>query len=250
MKITGTGVTLLAASGDQGAPGDSNPYCDSTPAISTIFPGASPWVLSVGATMVDSSKSTGGNVNFNAPACQSYPCATITAETVCTYPTALITSGGGFSNYVTRPSWQSAAVNKYLSSGVQFPTSSQFASGNRAFPDVAAHGHAYLISIGQQLEQVDGTSASSPVWAAVISLLNDVRLDAGKAPLGFVNPLLYTIAASNPAAFHDITSGNNLCTESCCASTGFYATAGYDAVTGLGSPNGGNLISYVKGMSN
>jgi tripeptidyl-peptidase-1 len=248
MKITGTGITLTAASGDQGAPGDTNPYCESssTP-ISTIFPGASPWVLSVGATMTV--KSGEQAEQFSAPACQQFPCATSAAETSCTYPTSLITSGGGFSNYVTRPSWQDAAVKAYLSSGVKLPSAQYYSAGNRAFPDVSANGHSYLIAINQQLEQVDGTSASSPVWAAVISLLNDVRLDAGKAPLGFVNPLLYTVYAKQPTAFHDITTGNNLCTESCCSQVGYYATKGWDAVTGLGSPNGQALIDYVKTLA-
>lgn len=115
-KIGLRGITLLAASGDQGAPGDSNPYCNNHKVpLSTIFPGASPWVLSVGATMLTPN---GPNTDFNKPPiCKQYRCANVTNEAVCTYPTALITTGGGFSNYVPRPTWQDTVVSAYLSSG-------------------------------------------------------------------------------------------------------------------------------------
>jgi tripeptidyl-peptidase-1 len=249
MKITGTGITLLAASGDQGSPGDSNPYCDNaqTP-ISTIFPGASPWILSIGASMLDPSATTGGTPNYQAPVCQTMQCATITKEIPCTYPGALITTGGGFSNYVKRASWQDAMVTKYLKSGVTLPPSSAFQSGNRGFPDVSALGHAYLIAIDGQLEQVDGTSCSSPLWAAIISLFNDLRLDNGKSPVGFVNPLIYTIAAKVPTAFNDLSVGDNKCTESCCATIGYVSGKGWDPVTGLGTPNFAPMISYIKSL--
>jgi len=244
-KITGTGVTLLAASGDQGAPGDSNPYCDNTATpLSTIFPGASPWVLSVGATMTNPQGSP-NNWDFSSiPACQQQTCTTISSEVVCTYPTSLITTGGGFSLYTPRPSWQSAAVTTYLNSGVALPPSNTFTAANRGFPDVAANGHAYLIAIDGSLEQVDGTSCSSPVFGAVVSLLNDWRLDQGKTPLGFFNPVAYAAAAKG--AFIDITSGNNMCTESCCSTTGFTATTGWDPATGVGTPNFISLLNYVQ----
>ena len=53
-----------------------------------------------------------------------------------------------------------------------------------------------------------------PIFAAVIALANAARLAAGLPVLGFVNPALYAIAVSTPGAFHDITAGNNSCTES------------------------------------
>jgi tripeptidyl-peptidase-1 len=246
MKVTALGVTLLAASGDQGAPGDQNPGCSSSkPPLSNIFPGASPYVLSVGATMISGTVS--GNP-YKAPACKTHKCATSKTEVVCTYPGSLITSGGGFSTYTTRPSWQNAAVSAYLASGVTLPPSKDYNSGNRAFPDVSALGHSYLIAIQGSLEQVDGTSCSSPVWGGLISLLNSARQNAGKAPLGFVNPLLYTAVTKSANYFQDITSGNNKCTESCCSNFGFTATKGWDPVTGLGTPNFGNLLTYVKSL--
>jgi len=246
MKVTALGVTLLAASGDQGAPGDGNPRCESSKtALSNIFPGASPYVLSVGATMLSGTVS--GNP-YKAPACKTHSCATTKTEIVCTYPQALITTGGGFSSYVTRPSWQNAAVSAYLASGVALPPARDYNSANRAFPDVAALGHSYLIAIGGQLEQVDGTSCSSPVWGAIIALFNSVRQNAGKPPLGFVNPTIYAAAAKSANYFQDITSGNNKCTESCCSNAGFVATKGWDPVTGLGTPNFAQLLTYVQSL--
>ncbi|KAI0085907.1 peptidase S8/S53 domain-containing protein, partial [Irpex rosettiformis] len=74
-----------------------------------------------------------------------------------------------------------------------------------------------------------GTSCSSPIFASVISLINDQLIAAGKSPLGFLNPFLY----ANPSAFNDVTSGSN----PGCNTNGFKATSGWDPVTGLGTPN-------------
>jgi len=250
MKITAMGISLLASSGDQGAPGDSNANCVSTTTpLSTIFPGASPYVTSVGATMLDA-HATPGTTKFPQPACQQFACSAITSEVACSYPGALITSGGGFSNYVVRPSWQSQAVTAHLKNpDAKLPPTQYFNSANRAFPDVSANGHAYLIGIsnfGQfGLEQVDGTSCSSPVFGAVISLLNDDRMANGKKFFGFFNQLLYSAPAN---AFNDITKGNNYATESCTSQYGYTATAGWDPVTGLGTPNWSNLYAYIRNL--
>lgn len=86
---------------------------------------------------------------------------------------------------------------------------------------------------------VDGTSASTPVIAAMIALINDARLRVGQPSLGFLNPWLYSTAAKFPSAFVDITQGDNRCTANamiCCA-YGLPAAIGWDAVTGLGTPN-------------
>ena len=79
---------------------------------------------------------------------------------------------------------------------------------------------------------IGGTSAVAPLWAGLIALLNE---SLGK-PVGFLHPALY----ANAKAFRDITSGNN----------GAYAArAGWDACTGLGSPNGTALLSALKGAA-
>lgn len=173
----------------------------------------------------------------------------VCVQEVCTIPKALITSGGGFSDYVTTPSYQSDAVSAYLKSGVKLPPATEFNKNNRGFPDVSALGHNYLIAYTDEFEQVDGyvfslllrsrfsllillsrTSCSSPVFAAIIALLNSYRQDNGKASLGFVVPLLYQAYASDPTIFNDITTGDNKCTENCCAKDGFLATKGWDPV--------------------
>ncbi|EGC33182.1 hypothetical protein DICPUDRAFT_154796 [Dictyostelium purpureum] len=246
-KIGLRGITLLAASGDQGAPGDNNPSCNNkNKPISTIFPGASPWVTSVGATMLSAPSSSASGDNSDIPVCGIHHCATSTSELVCSYPAALITTGGGFSDYSPRPSWQSSVVETYLNSGVALPASNFFNSSNRGFPDVSALGHNYYVVAGDQMQVVDGTSCSSPVFGAIVALLNSYRFNNNKSPLGFINPVLYAAAASNNNAFTDITTGDNKCTEACCAKTGYLATKGWDPVTGLGTPNFKGLLAYVQ----
>ena len=73
----------------------------------------------------------------------------------------------------------------------------------------------------------EGTSASSPVFASMVSLVNDRLLNAGKPPLGFLNPLLYSDKAT--AMFNDITEGSN----PGCGTTGFAAVQGWDAVRAM-----------------
>ncbi len=65
-----------------------------------------------------------------------------------------------------------------------------------------------------------------------MALLNSYRLDNNKPPLGFVNPLLYKMAAADSSTFIDITVGNNYCTEACCGEIGYQAAPGWDATTG------------------
>ena len=76
-----------------------------------------------------------------------------------------------------------------------------------------------------------GTSAAAPVVAALVTLLNDARIAAGKSSLGLLNPLLYSIAdGDQQAVFNDITDGHN----PGCGSPGFWAGVGWDPVTGVG----------------
>ena len=81
------------------------------------------------------------------------------------------------------------------------------------------------------LKTVYGTSASTPTVAGIISLLNDARLQNNKSTLGFLNPFLY----QNAATMYDVTTGHN---EGCLPrDIGFYASTGWDPVTGCGTPN-------------
>jgi tripeptidyl-peptidase-1 len=111
----------------------------------------------------------------------------------------------------------------------------------RAYPDVAAQAVNFQVVIGGQVEGLEGTSCASPTFAGVVALLNDYRLSLGKAPLGFLNPLIY---GSLSTGFNDITSGSN----PSCGTNGFSSKAGWDPVTGLGTPNFGKLQALVKNL--
>ena len=92
---------------------------------------------------------------------------------------------------------------------------------------------------------VGGTSCSTPVFSGIVAMLNDKRLAAGKAPLGFLAPLLYASGSSTPSlasALTDITTG---CNAGAPSSTGFCAAAGWDAVTGFGTPNYGKMLDVA-----
>ncbi|TFY77795.1 hypothetical protein EWM64_g6214 [Hericium alpestre] len=103
-----------------------------------------------------------------------------------------------------------------------------FNKTGRAFSDLAAFATNVKIVLGGQFGAVDGTSCSTPITASLFALLNDELIAAGKAPLGFLNPLIY----ANKGAFTDITSGDN----PGCGTNGFSAGTGWDPVTGVGSP--------------
>ena len=92
-------------------------------------------------------------------------------------------------------------------------------------------------------QDVAGTSCACPTFSGVLALLNDLRLQAGKSTLGWVNPFFY----QNAAMFNDITSGNNGAGGSC-GEKGFEAIKGWDAVTGLGSPNYEAMAKVVSAL--
>lgn len=118
---------------------------------------------------------------------------------------ALITTGGGFSDYYSTPSWQAAAVSSYLSSGAVTPGPGNFTRTGRGYPDVAAISHRIVIWInGSFFSYVDGTSASAPIFAAILALANSALYAQGLPPVGLVNPTLYAIALTTPAAYNDV----------------------------------------------
>ncbi|KAJ7580208.1 subtilisin-like protein [Mycena floridula] len=137
-------------------------------------------------------------------------------------------SAGGFSNYFAQQSWQADAVNAYLTK-LGSTNAGKFNRTGRAYPDVAAIGQRVEIVVSGSKGLVAGTSCSSPIFASVIGLINDRLVTASKPVLGFLNPWLY----ANPQMFNDITTGNN----PGCGTSGFPALAGWDPVTGLGTPN-------------
>jgi len=218
-KLGTRGITIIFASGDSGAGCqgrglDDQIACDCT--FYPSFPATCPYVLTVGAT-----KFLSGN---------SGP------EGAVTY----FKSGGGFSQLFPVPSYQSTAVKGYLASGVKMPQPCAFNSTNRATPDVSALGDVHFQVVnGGSVTSVGGTSASAPTFGAIVALLNDIRLNKKQSTFGFINLWIYSTAAQNPSAFFDVTVGDNT-TPDCCTSGnlgGFECSAGWDPVTGVGTPN-------------
>jgi tripeptidyl-peptidase-1 len=204
MQITSRGITILFASGDQGVWGRSG---TSTGTFNPDFPAASPYILAVGGSDLSTTN--------------------IGPETCCT------DSGGGFSDTFPRPDWQNDAVQNYIKTATLPPQALWNATG-RGYPDVSAIfglSIPYCIVADSKYLGVAGTSASSPVAAAIFGLLNDIRFKAGKASLGFANPWIYQTAAAHPTAFNDITTGKNDAGKS----AGFPAVAGWDPCTGVGT---------------
>ena len=113
-------------------------------------------------------------------------------------------------------------------------TSREPAALGRATPDVAALGEGYKVYQGGRVIAVDGTSAATPAFAALVSLLNEARLHADMPPMGFLNPFLY----AHPHAFTDVTLGTNAIGggHQGALPYGFAAAPGWDAATGLGTP--------------
>merc|ERR1712217_429267 len=114
--------------------------------------------------------------------------------------TAWSSGGGGFSKTFVIPAYQKDAVAAYKSSpDAKLPPQQYWNASGRGYPDVAALGGTktpYCVKTGGAFEGVAGTSASCPVVAGVFARLNGLRLAAGKAPLGFLNPFIY----KNPSA--------------------------------------------------
>lgn len=150
-----------------------------------------------------------------------------------------ITSGGGFSNFYPVQYWQMDAIEKWKLTTLNSSTkpfqsnSSYFNSSMRGYPDVSLLGHNYLIVTDFSNYGIDrfllvntsGTSASSPVFAGMVSLVNAARLAEGKSSLGWINPALYQL--HNQFILKDIVSGNNKWTKTMECKEGFYAVEGW-----------------------
>ena len=247
MKLGLRGVTLLASSGDAGAPGRMSEDCEPDKPVNPAFPTSSPWVLSVGGNIVENFTI---HKNSSSKLCKQYSCIDKGTELNCDYDRCGWTAGGGFSNYFNRPPWQSNVVEKYLNSGVNLPPNKFFNKNGRAYPDISLVAHNYLIRASGQYSTVDGTSASSPVMSGLVSILNNLRVSQGKPVLGPIAPLLYSIYEKCDNCFNDIMVGSNNSTEMENCRYGYSATKGYDAVYGLGTPDFGNIYNYVRDMKN
>jgi len=215
MKLGTMGVSVLVSSGDDGVANfqvQSKSQCAYNPS----YPATCPYVTAVGATYAQSWAVPGkGEV-----VCQS------------NVDNAVITSGGGFSTLFAAPTYQQAAIKSYFENVATQPKRGYSKTG-RGYPDVALSGFGYEVVIADSLYTVCGTSCSAPSVAGMVSLVNAIRQEAGAAPLGFLNPMIYQHAS----VFNDVTQGENQCTANAqvCCEQGFHAASGWDPTTGFGS---------------
>lgn len=215
-KLGAMGITVLIASGDDGSGGMSRQGSNKGK-LSPSFPASIPYALAVGSTYFEAG--TAGEEEA----------------------TTQFGSGGGFSYDYAAPAYQTGAVHAFLALSPETGTD-KYAAGGRATPDVSLLGEQFAVEVQGQIELVGGTSASTPTWGAIISLLNEecLSVSVGKKTLGFVNPLFY----KNPDAFTDITAGSNAIGEN--MASGWKCTKGWDAATGLGTPVFNKLQAVVR----
>jgi kumamolisin len=218
------GVTVCIAAGDTGAnskvganpgawglgfPGDGKAHVQ--------YPGSDPWVLCVGGTTIGSISGT----SFDEYVWNDPP----------SNPQAWGTTGGGVSAFFDQPSYQAAA-------GV--PVSINDGHIGRGTPDVAANASANSGYFGLTYEGNpfvgNGTSASSPLWAGLIAIINAALLEN----VGFVNPAIYALGSS---VFRDIDPPPGPTNNSNAGIPGYTAGPGWDACTGWGSPRGTALLA-------
>jgi len=138
-------------------------------------------------------------------------------------------SSGGFSRHFPIPAYQKSQVTSYIE-GLGSTYEGLYNASGRGFPDVSALGVNLTMVWKGETILINGTSAATPVFSAVIALVNDRLLAAGRPGLGFLNPLLYS--EQGTAALTDVISGHN----PGCGTKGFTAGVGWDPMTGLGTP--------------
>jgi tripeptidyl-peptidase-1 len=247
-KLGLKGISVIASSGDSGAHGRDDPLCEDL-LLHPGFPASSPFLTSVGATeLVNETYMT-----EPPPICQDgFACASHGFEQAVSFNNSAFTSGGGFSFYSPRPAYQEQAVVNYLNTAAELPPYWMFNSENRGFPDISAIGHNLLIyeKSGGGWLQVGGTSASAPIIAGLMSQLTHISRNITGKPLGFLNPLLYSMQRQSPDTFRDIVIGDNICTEGGCYEKckGFRCSKDWDPVTGLGVPSVSRMVHYVEEM--
>ena len=222
-------VTVVAASGDIGAVAEP---CEVYTALAGTFTpvkevtllASDPLVLGAGGTSLTASHTTGA---WQGETAWGLPYGSVGS--------AFQASGGGFSRLFSRPGYQDGVPGIGATRGV---------------PDVSADasGHADLLMVlsndgTRMVRDGGGTSASAPIWAAMIALADQY---AGRH-LGLVNPAIYQIARGPlyRQAFHDVTTGNNTVRFPPRTITGYQAAPGWDPVTGWGSPDAQVLIPLL-----
>eukprot|EP01133_Synstelium_polycarpum_P012797 gene12797-15017_t len=253
-KLATLGLSVIIASGDSGASELGGPPMAASDCntFHADWPAQSPYVTAVSSTYFTplaepicyiSPLNGGVDCSFNTPG----------EITVSVDNGMMWTTGGGISNTSVRPWYQDTQASNYFSTLEDLnltPPSNLYNASGRSYPDVATVGHNLFIVNGNDWTTVDGTSASAPIFGGMVTILNDVRMNAGKSPVGFMNPLLYKIAADHPEAFYDVIVGNNRCgefgpTPTCCP-FGWSSVPGYDQTSGLGRPNMAVIMSVIN----
>ncbi len=232
LALAALGVTVFNSSGDGGSAesitSNSSVYDPAAPTVPD-FPACSPYVTGVGGSVLAFSR-----IGDNQPALPI-------TEGGWTLPNNRpaqfgdLASGGGISRFHPRPLWQT---------GSAMPAG-QF----RCVPDLAAPAwvNSRMLFVFQGgAFQPGGTSLSSPIWSGWSALINQARRQAGLPPLGLLGPKIYPLMGTS--AFHPITTGANTSSDgfSATASNGSYRVgANYNLVTGLGTPDIGNMITAL-----
>ena len=222
-QLGARGISIIVASGDDGVGKGDNCFSNDgsdKPRWLPAFPASCPFVTSVGGTRFlnsDLGEIAGWDKRGG------------------------FVSGGGFSNYFSRPKYQERAVSAYVESlGDYFVGEGLYNNRGRGYPDVATQGYHYVVVWNGTAHMRDGTSASSPAFASVIALVNDALIADDRPPLGFLNPWLYSKGFE---AFKDVTVGSSFG----CNTSGFPATKGWDAVTGFGTPV--SIVEYATNIA-
>jgi kumamolisin len=212
------GITVCVAAGDDGS---SDAIADGQAHVD--FPSSSPHALAVGGTTI--------------PAKGSQPPDIVWLEGDGLRADNGGSTGGGVSVVFPLPAWQSA---------INIPSVNPGAIVGRCIPDLAANADwnasPYLLVVDGQAQPNGGTSAASPLVASLLTLINASR-PSGKR-VGYITPVLYQASGNSTVGAvgcTDVTSGNNN-TDSI---GGYSAGAGYDAVSGWGTPNGVNLTAAI-----
>ncbi len=229
------GITWIVSSGDYGAAACDSGHTIAQNGIAVMLPASVPEVTGVGGTTFGE----GSNPAYWSATNEGYGDTAVSyIPEVAWNDTAIAGhiagSGGGFSTIFPLPSWQSKSTlpGKFR----QVPDVAMAASPNHDGYLVVSNGTPGIFG---------GTSASAPVFAGIVLLMNEFL---GTNGLGNINPNLYQLAASKNNVFHDITSGGNIVpciagTNGCAGGVlGYAAGPGYDLVTGLGSVDAFNMM--------
>ena len=249
-KATQKGITLFASSGDQGS---AQPTCDGDSWFkSASSPAADPLVTAVGGTELYAAPDVipGSPAPAVAPGTYDHEVALdeLDQDPIVGPLGGDFSTGGGFSNEFGRPFYQVGVRNTR--------------PGHRGVPDIAYdaginHGVIGVIGVeGGCCFVFGGTSAGSPQWSGIVAIADEMAHHR----LGAINPDLYGIArfggagTGNRALLHDVTTGQNGVLEYNSDGTtinipGFNAKRGWDATTGLGSPNAAKLVPLLVALS-